>query len=147
MGIGTAAGSPQARPVSVRAMASTWRSRKIAPFGFPVVPEVKTTWAKRSGSLRRGGGERSAPAFSSSCTSEAAATTKAGRASSTHADCSVGASLGFTPAVAAPAFATATASTTHSTPDARVSPTTSPGPRPLAASAAASASERRSSSE
>ena len=123
---GGAAASAQTWPVSTPQMNSIWRPQNTAPFGRPVVPEVKTIATGRSGSSASGGGvpstriPRSAPSAPVSAplgvivsTSGAAgasgsvATTSDGSARSTTAPRSSGVSRWLTPAVTAPSLAAA----------------------------------------
>jgi hypothetical protein len=69
IGVGGASGSPQASATSMRVTAASWRSRKSAPLGSPVVPDVKTRATGRSGSSSRLG-TGCGRASSASCSAE-----------------------------------------------------------------------------
>ncbi len=139
MAVGGAAGSPHASATSMAVTAASWRSRKSAPFGRPVVPDVNTRATGRSGSSGSSGtgsGRRSAS------TSSRERTSSAPPARSATAACSGGASRGFTPAATAPTLAAAAYATTYALSDGSRNSTTSPAPTPEANSPAATSSER-----
>ena len=99
--------------MSASATAASCRSAKIAPLGWPVVPEVKTRATVRSGSPGSTGtatddaSSAAAPSASSSATSPGSDSTSTGSARSTTPARSGGASRGFIPAVTAPILARA----------------------------------------
>jgi hypothetical protein len=108
IGVAGAAGSPQTSPTSMAVTAASWRSRNSAPFGRPVVPDVKTSATGRSGSAARAStGRWLAPAAASSSSCPSSERTRAGPAVRATASCSGGARRGLTPAVTAPTLAAA----------------------------------------
>ena len=121
---------PQASPTSHWVMKPIWRPQNTAPFGVPVVPDVKTMAMGRScvgspagpGARPGGAGPRARrpgsvagststvvklPARSAGASSSVVTTTS-GLAARSTASRSAGTSLGLTAAVTAPSFAAAT---------------------------------------
>ncbi len=155
---------PQVSPTSVCVMKDSCRFVYSAPFGVPVVPDVKMIATGRDGSSESSGtvpvwrssarGRRSTSLTSTTATSASkrsgarlgVATTRRGAARSRTTARSGTLRRSLTPVVIAPSFAAARYAKRYSGPGGRMSATTSPSPTPRAAKPAATSSDARSTS-